>query len=64
MLFSKSGPDEESNDILSLSQGSGSIKSLQGQPEQVAVLLSPFIGSDIPIYASLLAWYIVWHQKV
>ena len=35
-----------------------------GKPGQASFLLSPFYGSNVPAYASVLAWHIAWHQKV
>lgn len=35
-----------------------------GRPGQASFLLSPFYGSNVPAYASVLAWHIAWHQKV
>jgi hypothetical protein len=34
-----------------------------GRPGQVSFLLSPFYGSSVSAYASVLAWHIAWHQK-
>ena len=35
-----------------------------GRPGKTYFLLSPFYGSDVPAYTSVLAWHIAWHQKV
>ncbi|GAX82257.1 hypothetical protein CEUSTIGMA_g9685.t1 [Chlamydomonas eustigma] len=45
-----------------LGQGPGVPKAL-GRPGQVSFLLSPFYGSGVSAYASVLAWHIAWHQK-